>query len=177
MSQIVLLTRSLSEDTARAASGIGPVTWDGIATVLAALIGAIILVAGFRHERKLQTRARRAEAYAGALQAVSDYLEVPYRIRRRSGIAEDRVALTAHISEIQSRLDFNIAHLALVAPPPTHAAYVELVNVAKTEAGPQMTAAWRARPTRRDRDVPLVSPYPHPLSDRARQATLEAMAR
>ena len=152
-----------------------PISWDGIATLIAALVGAGIVVWGFVHERRLQARARRAEAYSGALQAVSDYLEAPYRIRRRTGSHESRFALTAHVSEIQSRLDFFTALLVLIAPANVCHAYAALVTAAKSEAGPQMTAAWQARPTRRDRDVPMTNPYPHPRSDAARDVALAAM--
>lgn len=156
-------------------SSIEPITWDGIATIIAALVGASIVVWGFVHERKLQARARRAEAYAGALQAISDYLEAPYLIRRRTGTHEDRFALTTHVSEVQSRLDFYVAHLALIAPANVHQAYVAVVTAAKAEAGPQMTAAWRARPTRRDRDVPMTNPYRHPRTDAVLQLALAEM--
>lgn len=151
-----------------------PITWDGIATIAAAILAAGIVVLGFLHERRQRARSRRAEAYAGALQAVSDYLEAPYRVRRRTGTAADRFAITAHVSEIQSRLDFYSAHLALVAPK-VLAGYTELVSAAKAEAGPQMSAAWKARPARRDRDVPLVVAYPHPRADTARSAVLATM--
>ena len=152
----------------------GPITWDGIATVAAAILAAAIVALGFLHERRQHARSRRAEAYAGALQAVSDYLEAPYRVRRRSGTAADRFALTAHVSEIQSRLDFYTAHLALIAPKVLDA-YAALVTAAKAESGPQMSAAWKARPTRRDRDVPLVVAYPHPRADAARAVVLTVM--
>ncbi len=152
-----------------------PSAWEGWATIIAAVIGVAIIVIGFSVERRAQRKARRAEAYAGALQAVSDYLEAPYRIRRRSGTSMDRVALTGHISEIQSRLDFYDAHLALVGPVDVHVAYRKLVVAAKSEAGPQMTIAWKSKPTRRDRDVPGVVPYPHPKSDLARQRVLHLM--
>lgn len=151
--------------------------WEGWATILAAVIAAAIIVIGFAVERRLQRRSRRAEAYAGALQAVSDYLEAPYRIRRRSGTAAERVALTDHICEVQSRLDFFTAHVALLGPVQVHLAFARLVASAKSEAGPQMTAAWRERPTRRDRDVPLVTAYTHPRSDSARDEVLALMER
>lgn len=150
------------------------ITWDGIATITAAILAAVIVVLGFFHERRQHARSRRAEAYAGALQAVGDYLEAPYRVRRRSGSAADRFTLTTHVSEIQSRLDFYTAHLALIAPAVLDA-YSSLVAAAKAEAGPQMSAAWNARPTRGDRDVPLVVAYPHPRADAARAVVLAAM--
>ncbi len=151
-----------------------PITWDGIATIAAAILAAAIVALGFLHERRQHARSRRAEAYAGALQAVSDYLEAPYRVRRRSGTVADRFALTAHVSEIQSRLDFYSAHLALIAPKVLDA-YTGLVTAAKAEAGPQMSAAWKTRPTKHDRDVPLVLAYPHPRADAARAMVLAAM--
>lgn len=151
-----------------------PITWDGIATIAAAIIAAGIVALGFLHERRQHARSRRAEAYAGALQAVSDYLETPYRVRRRSGTAADRFALTAHISEVQSRLDFYTAHLALIAPE-VFDAYTALVKAAKAEAGPQMSAAWKARPTRRDRDVPLVAAHSYPRATTARALVVATM--
>jgi hypothetical protein len=154
---------------------IAPITGDGIATIIAALVGAGIVVAGFLHDRRSRSRSRRAEAYAGALQAVSDYLEAPYRIRRRTGSPEDRFTLTTHVSEIQSRLDFYIALLTLIAVANVRDAYVGLVIEAKSEAGPQMTKAWRSRPTRRDRGVPMANAYQHPRSDEARKCALTAM--
>ena len=156
---------------------LAPINWDGVSTIIAATLGAMILVVGFIIERNRQRRARRAEAYAGALQAVSDYLEAPYRIRRRSGSSADRVALTNHVSDIQSSLDFYKSHFALIGPAEVRAAYCRLVAAAKSEAGPQMSAAWRGRPTRRDRDVPGITPYPHPKSDAARREALALMAR
>jgi hypothetical protein len=153
---------------------IAPITWDGIATIIAAFVAAGIVMVGFVHDRKLQNRGRRAEAFAGALQAVSDYLEAPYRIRRRSGSREDRFALTSYVSEIQSRLDFFDAHLALIAPK-VHPAYLGLVAAAKSEAGVQMTGAWNSCPTHRDRQVPVTTPYAHPRSDAARVEALVAM--
>ncbi|MEV7631204.1 hypothetical protein AB0N64_02220 [Microbacterium sp. NPDC089318] len=151
-----------------------PITWDGIATIAAAILAAVIVALSFLHERRQHSHSRRAEAYAGALQAVSDYLEAPYRIRRRTGTAVDRFALTAHVSEIQSRLDFYTAHLALIAPKVLDS-YTALVSAARAEAGPQMSAAWKARPIRRDRDVPLVVAYPHPRADAARAVVLALM--
>lgn len=146
-----------------------------VGALAAALVAASVAVGGYMLQQRSARRDRHRTMYAEALRAVEDYLEAPYRIRRRDGSAASRQALATHVSEIQSRLNFYCAWLQLHAPDHVHAAYVELVASAKREAGAQMTAAWQARPTTRDRDVPLGAPYPRPLSDAARQAVLAAM--
>jgi hypothetical protein len=55
-----------------------------------------------------------------------------------------------------------------------HAAYDAYVLAARTEAGQQMTTAWRSGPTKRDRDVPLGSPLPRAATDAARVTLLAA---
>lgn len=154
------------------------ITWsgEGAATIVAALIAATAVIVTIVGDRHRQRSAQRADAFAAALQAVSDYLEAPYRIRRRSGGHSERRRLTEEISVIQSRMDFHRAHLTVVAPN-VALVYERLVLSAKAEAGPQMSAAWSARPTRRDRDVPLKTAYLHPKSDSARQQVVAAMLR
>ncbi|KQY96822.1 hypothetical protein ASD19_09740 [Microbacterium sp. Root53] len=152
--------------------------WEGTAGLLAGMVAASLVLSGFAVDRRVRRRARRAEAYAGALQAVHDYLEAPYRIRRGSGSASDRYALVALVSDIQSRIAYHEALLALVGPETVCAGYSTLVEEARKEAGRAMTAAWEARPTRRDAQVPLGGPlYTHPRSDRACEALLKAMKR
>jgi hypothetical protein len=146
-----------------------------VAAFVAALVAAVVAVIGYSIQQGTARADRHRTMYAEALRAVEDYLEAPYLIRRRDGSAAARREISTHISEIQSRLSFYGAWLQLHAPAAVHAAYSEYVTQARREAGTQMSAAWRARPTKRDSDVPLGKAYQHAASDRARDAVLRAM--
>ena len=47
-------------------------------------------------------------------------------------------------------------------------AYDDFAKAAQTEAGQQMTAAWRRRPTKRYQDDPIGSPLPRAATDVAK---------
>ena len=146
-----------------------------VGTVLAAVVTGLVAIATFRAERRLARSERLATAFAQAIQAVEDYMEAPYRIRRRPARdAQIRFALTSHVSEIQSRIAFHQAWMAVdassVAVP-----YQRLVEAARVEAGVQMSYAWRGPATRADKDVPMGVRQPHPLSTEAKTACLTAM--
>jgi len=140
-------------------------TWSEGATIIAAvaagLIAAGVAVLGYSAQQRSARRDQRATGYAEALRAVEDYLEAPYRIRRRDGSAAARMSVTTHVSDIQSRISL----------------YLAFVGAAKQDAGPQMTQAWRSRPTSKDRDVPLGVALPQPRASLARDAVVAAMRR
>lgn len=126
-------------------------------------------------QQKENRRQERAKAYAEAVLAVEDYLETPYRIRRRSGSGEHRWHLTESISEIQSRINFHKGWLRINASADVYDAYVEFIKAAKEEAGEQMTAAWNGPVTKKDRQVPLGTGLPQPKSAAAKEVVLTAM--
>jgi hypothetical protein len=156
-------------------------TWTNAATITAgigaALIAALVAVIGYSRQQRAGRRAERATKYAEALQAVVDYLECPYRIRRRDGSAAARLSITETISATKSKINFYLAWLRIDASAEIATAYEDYVRAAQREAGPQMTAAWRTRPTRKDRDVPLGQAYPRDESDAARAKVSAAMKR
>ena len=75
-----------------------------------------------------------------------------------------------------TRLAYYDTLLRLHAKADVGVAYKELVAAAKAEAGPQMTAAWRARPTRKDKEVPLGVKLEQPRSAAALEKTIALMA-
>jgi hypothetical protein len=154
-------------------------TLNSLATIIAAVAGALVAatvaVVGYSRQQHERRRDQRAAVYAEALRAVEDYLEAPYRILRRDGSTETRRALTEHLSAIKSRISFHTGWLRLHAPADVSASYEEFVRAAENDAGPQMTAAWRSRPTKHDRDVPLGTHYDRRSADAARDAVLTAM--
>jgi len=142
-----------------------------------AFVAAVVAVLGYSVQQREARKVARATMYAHALQAVQDYLEGPYRIRRKDGSAEARRELTHAMSTVQSQINFHTAWLDVGAPAEVAAAYTELVDAARREAGPQMTASWADAPTSTDGAVPLGVAYPRPESDAALARVTVAMKR
>lgn len=126
-------------------------------------------------QQKENRRQERAKAYAEAVLAVEDYLETPYRIRRRDGSPAVRWELTEAISEIQSRINFHKDWLRINASKEVFDAYIAFDQAARVEAGGQMTVAWNGPVTKKDRQVPLGEPLPQPQSAAAKEVVLKAM--
>jgi hypothetical protein len=134
--------------------GIGALTGDGVATIVAALIAAAAAIVAYRWERNRLRKERRAVLYSEALRTVEEYVEMPYRVLRRDGAASTRTALTNQMSDIQARLAYYSSLLVMQAPARVSDSYKELVRAARAEAGRQVSEAWKARPLRRDDQVP-----------------------
>jgi len=108
---------------------------------------------------------------------VGDYLEAPYRVRRRQGSTpEIRAELASTLSDLQARIALHRAWLQVEAPAAGHA-YDDLVSAARAEAGTQMTHAWNATPLTSDADMNLKVAYPHPQADAERIRVVAAMRR
>jgi hypothetical protein len=153
-------------------------TWAQTVALLAgviALAGALVSAALTYHLNQRATRReRQANVFAEALRAIEDYAELPYRIRRRSGTPESRHELTEQISQIQSRIAFHQAWLAIEAPSVADP-YQNLVRAAKAQAGKQMTQAWNEPATTKDSQVSLGVAYPRGQIDEARGECVGAM--
>lgn len=156
---------------------IEPLSGDGIATIVAAILAAAIALIGYSIQQSTTRKERRATIYSEALRAVEDYLEAPYLVRRRDGSNGSRQNVTTQISEIQSRLSYYCALLDLHAHTQISNAYSELVRTARSEAGPAMSAAWKTRPTTKDKNVPLGQRFERTRSDAARRAVIAAIRR
>lgn len=168
-----------ASEPARHAAGMGAFTWDHLSTLIAgigaALVAAVVAVLGYRAQQGHARDERRAAMYAEALRAVEDYLEGPYRIRRRDGSPEQRAQITTWLSDVKSRINYHRALMDLHAPGDVGQYYDDFVLTARREAGPQMTAAWSEPPTLADAGVPLGAAYDRSDSDRARRRVVDAM--
>ncbi|MBA2768396.1 MAG: hypothetical protein H0U35_04575 [Sporichthyaceae bacterium] len=142
-----------------------------LAAVMAACVAAFFAISAYKKQEGDKRRDERATLYAEALRAIEDYCEAPYRIRRKDGSRE----ITQHISGVKSRISFYSGWLTIHAPEPVRSAYEKYVQAAQREAGAQMTQAWHAQPTKRDRDVPLGRRLPQPATAVARNRVLDAM--
>lgn len=155
--------------------------WDEGTTLIAAALGtaATILVAVWTYAatQAAARRERQSAVFAEALRSVEDYLEGPYRVRRTDGSPEQRAEVTAYLSDVKSRHNYYCGQLRLHAPKRTAEAFEAFVAAAVKDAGPQMTAAWKGKPTRRNRDVPLGRGYDRSRSDMAKNKVLYEMRR
>jgi hypothetical protein len=168
---INLAVTSVVNDAA-SPSGFGPAQWS---TIIAAVIAALVAVTGYMLTQAQARRERRAREFADALAAVEEYLEAPYRIRRRQAATpEAREALTSALSDLQARIALHRAWLQVEAPA-VGRAYEALVSAARSEAGAQMAEAWNAAPLTSDTDMNLKVAYPHPDSDAERAKVIAAM--
>lgn len=139
-----------------------------------ALFGAFLTYA--LNQRAVR-KERRARTFAEALTAVEEYLEMPYRIRRRpESSSAVRQQLTDEVSGLLARMTFHQAWLqieaSVVAGP-----YSALVAAARAEAGAQMSRAWQQPPIAFDSGMNLGAAYPRDRSNEARAACIEVMRR
>ena len=144
-------------------------------TIIAALIAALVAVTGYMLTQAQGHRERRASEFAEALAVVEEYLEAPYRIRRRQAATpEARDALANALSDLQTRITRHRSWLRVEAPLVAEA-YDALITAARLEAGVQMTEAWNSAPLATDADMNLRVAYQHPNSDVERDKVIAVM--
>lgn len=140
-----------------------------IVTLIVGSVAAIVAVKAYKAQQQETRRQQKAGFYAEAVRAVEDYMECPYRILRKDGSSAARREITQHISDVKSRISFYTGWITIHGTAEVRTAYDVFVAAAQQEAGPQMTAAWDAKPVKKDKDVPLrTPPLPRTATDRAR---------
>lgn len=145
-----------------------------IAAFIAILGGAITAALTHSLNQRAARRERQARAFAEALGAIEEYVELPYRIRRRRPTEEARHDLTEQISRLQARIAFHQGWLQVQAPD-VAGWYEQLVRTAKQQAGAQMKEAWDRPPATGDAGMNLGGAYPRAEIDRARGRCVAAM--
>lgn len=117
-----------------------------------ALIGVALtlLVNGWREERR-----RRREIHARALEAVAQYHEMPFLIRRRRDDAPsvERVRLTERFADVQAELACCEALVRADKDADVRNAFCALVLSLRSHAGREASAAWNSPPIRSDREM------------------------
>ena len=150
-------------------------TWAQGATLLAALIAVGGVALTILTNAARARREHLATLYADALHGVADYLEGPYRIRRKDGTCAHRNAITAALSDVKSGIDHSQGLLRLHARPEVGDAFDLYVEAAKREAGQQMHDAWLLPPVTSDAEVNLDVGYDRTLSDEFRAHVVDLM--
>lgn len=144
-------------------------------TLTAAIIAVLGVAATILTTANRTRREHRAGLYAEALSAVGNYLEGPYRIRRKDGTPAHRNTISAGLSDVKAAIDHSQTLLRLHAPPGVADAYDDYIDAAKREAGQQMHQAWIAPPITCDSEVNLHAAYDRTISARYRRQVVAVM--
>ncbi|MYR21424.1 hypothetical protein [Streptomyces sp. SID6137] len=151
-------------------------TWAQTAALIVPCIALIGAYLAYNFNQRAVRRERRAKTFAEALTTVEEYLEMPYRIRRRPESSSSvRQQLTDEVSGLLARMAFHQAWLQIEASD-VAGSYSALVAAARAEAGAQMSLAWQQPPITTDVGMNLGAPYPRDQSI-ATRATCIAMMR
>jgi hypothetical protein len=122
--------------------------------VIAAIVGAAVNIALARRKSLEEERARVRTTFAEALQAVAEYKEFPYAIRRRRADAasEERVRLSEALRTVQAKLSYYTAWTKAESDEAGRA-YETLVSELRKIAGKACHDAWLAPPASDDKDM------------------------
>lgn len=151
--------------------------WGGpqTTTLLTALIAITGVIATILTTSARAQREHRANLYADSLSGVADYLEGPYRIRRKDGSPGHRNVITAGLSDVKSAIDHSRELLRLHVREDVANFFDDYVLAATIEAGPQMREAWTLPAIATDAEVNLYVGYDRDLSKKYRGQTVRLM--
>ncbi|MER6163295.1 hypothetical protein [Streptomyces violaceorubidus] len=152
-------------------------TWTQTAALIVPCIALLGAYLTYTLAQRAVRRESRAKTFAEALTTVEEYLEMPYRIRRRPESSPAvRQQLTDEVSGLLARMAFHQAWLQIEASA-VAGPYSALVATARAEAGAQMSLAWQQSPITTDSGMNLGVPYPRDRSIAARANCIAMMRR
>lgn len=128
--------------------------------LLVAVIGAAVgLVLNLLNQRQ-NALERRRRACADALADALRWLELPYRIRRRTDDnLETLGALAGRIHDLQERHEFHASWLRIEVPR-AHESYAALIAGVRANAKDSMRDAWELPPIDKAADMNLMAAFP-----------------
>ncbi len=122
--------------------------------VIAAVVGAVVNVALARRKTIEEERARVRTTFAEAFQAVAEYKEFPYAIRRRrhDEPEAERVRLSEALREVQAKLSYYVMWTKAESDD-VGRVYQTLVTELRKIAGKACHDGWLAPPAQNDKDM------------------------
>jgi hypothetical protein len=120
-------------------------------TIVAAIVAAAVSLTTFALTGRRARLDRQRQLFADAFEALTEYREYPYIVRRRSADvpAKERTRISSDLSKVQARLNALQARL-LVEAPYVGECYAEVVKTTKHVAGAMIKAAWDNDPVADD---------------------------
>jgi hypothetical protein len=124
-----------------------------------AIIAGLVALTGYLLNQFANRRERKSKVYAEALEALREYQELPYKIRRRpDSNGTTRAALGDKTGDVVSRLWFYRAWLQTDSAE-VGAAYRDLMTQTKQNGGLYRASAWSEPVLTKDEDAPLKDKY------------------
>lgn len=146
------------------------------AAVIAAIISASVALLVFVLNLRLGSLERRRRSCADALSDALQWLELPYRIRRRTDDNPETVrGLVGRIHHLQERLVFHESWLQ-VEVPGAYPAYIALVRGIKEGSSDTLKQSWAEPPKTKAIDMNL-GDVPAPDVRELREAFCKAARR
>lgn len=145
--------------------------------IVAAIVAGAVSVMTFMLAGRRARLDRQRQVFADAFQAVMEYREYPFIVRRRNPVeaAEERRRISGDLSRVQARMNAFKARL-LVEDPYIGRCYAELVKKTRQVAGAMIKAAWDSAPVAADEEM-HAPPYDFSALDDYDDRFLRAVAR
>lgn len=144
--------------------------------IVAAIVAAAVSLTTFVLTARRQRLDRQRQVFADAFEAVMDYREYPFIIRRRNPNEPEaeRQRLSGELSRVQARMNSYKARL-LVEDPEIGKLYKELVKQTRLHAGAHIKSAWDNEPVSADQEMHAPK-YDYSALDKHDDAYLRAVA-
>jgi hypothetical protein len=124
------------------------------AAIVAAIVAAAVSLTTFALSGRRARLDRQRQVFADAFEAIMDYREYPFIIRRRNPAEpeNERQRLGGELSRVQARMNGYKARL-LVEEPKIGKLYKELVKQTRLQAGAHIKSAWDNDPVAVDKEM------------------------
>lgn len=144
--------------------------------IVAAIVAAAVSLTTFALTGRRARIDRQRQVFADAFEAVMEYREYPFIVRRRreDEPAEERQRISGDLSKVQARINGFKARL-LVEDPVVGRRYGDLVKQNRLVAGAHIKAAWDNPPVSADEEM-HAPPYDFSALDEYDNAYLQAVA-
>ena len=125
-----------------------------VPAITAAIVAAAVSLTTFALSGRRARLDRQRQVFADAFEAVMEYREYPFIVRRRSKDeqAKERVRISSVLSSVQARLNGFKARLRVEAPEVAKQ-YATLVAETRRIAGPMISEAWNMEPVEVDSGI------------------------
>lgn len=123
-------------------------------TIVVSLLALAVSLATFFLAGRRARLDRQRQVFADAFEAVMEYREYPFIVRRRNPEegAEERRRISGDLSRVQAKMNAFKARL-LVEDPRIGQCYAELVEQTRLIAGAHIKAAWDNPPVSADEEM------------------------
>lgn len=143
----LILAAEAAESASADASLVAP-------AIVAAIVAGVVSLLTFMFAGRRARLDRQRQVFADAFEAVMEYREYPFIVRRRhpDEPAEERRRIAGDLSRVQAKMNAFKARL-LVEDPYVGRCYAELVKETRLVAGAHIKAAWDNDPVSVDEEM------------------------